>query len=236
MINIIGDQKSPIFYYIKDDLMQKYGFVYIWFDKKYKRYYIGSHWGTEDDGYICSSKMMRQSYNRRIQDFKRRIIKKIYTNQKDLLIEEERWLSMIDPNKTMPKNSTVESRKNVRYYNIKLGTQNQWWSDVDIKMTIGEKISASKKGKSTGPRDSSVGKKISEVKKKKFAERGGMSEEHKAALTGIKKKPHSQEWKEENSKRMKEQWSINNSRRQAVSQASKKRWEEYRNKKLITAI
>ena len=29
--------------------MEKHGFVYIWFDRKHRRFYIGSHWGTEDD-------------------------------------------------------------------------------------------------------------------------------------------------------------------------------------------
>lgn len=192
---------------------EKYGFIYIWYDRKYKKYYIGSHWGTEFDGYICSSKMMRQSYNRRKEDFRRKIIKKIYTNQKDLLIEEEYWLSLIDPNKTTPHNSTTKSRENVRYYNIKLGTQNQWWSNDDKRLTVGEKISAKKKGKKTGPRDPSIGKAISEAKKKKFAERGGMTEEHKNALKG-KKKPHTEEWKAINSLRMKEQWS-NGSRERA---------------------
>lgn len=27
--------------------MEKYGFVYIWYDRKRKMYYIGSHYGTE---------------------------------------------------------------------------------------------------------------------------------------------------------------------------------------------
>ena len=44
--------------------MEKYGFVYIWYDKKRKMYYIGSHWGTDDDGYICSSNRMRDAYRR----------------------------------------------------------------------------------------------------------------------------------------------------------------------------
>jgi hypothetical protein len=180
---------------------EKYGFVYIWFDRKHKRYYIGSHWGTEDDGYICSSRMMRQSYNRRKEDFRRRIIKRIYTNRKDLLIEEERWLSMIDPNKTTPRNSTIESRKNARYYNIKLGTQNHWWSDIDSSLTVGEKISAAKKGKKTGPRPE-VGPAISAAKKGK-----PLTEEHKASLRGIKKKPHTEEWKQQNSERFKQIWS-----------------------------
>lgn len=209
---------------------EKYGFVYIWYDRKHKRYYIGSHWGHEDDGYVCSSRMMRQAYNRRPEDFKRRIISRVYTNRKELLLEEERWLKMIDPEKTTPKNTTLESRKNVRYYNIKLGTQNQWWSDHDSRKTIGEKISASKTGKSV-PCTPEKAAAISAAKKGKK-----LTEEHKTALRGIKKKPHTDEWKAENSKRMKEQWDINSSRRQAVSEAAKKRWEEYRKKKLETAI
>jgi hypothetical protein len=212
-------------------MSEKYGFIYIWFDRKHTRYYIGSHWGTEHDGYICSSRMMRQAYKRRPEDFKRRVIKKIFSICKDLLIEEERWLAMVDPNKTMPRNTSIESRINVRYYNIKLGTQNQWWSDIDSRLTVGEKISAAKKGKSTGPCSSEKAKAISEAKKKKFAQQGGMSDEHKASLRGIKKKSHTDEWKQQNSERMKEQWNLNTARRQAISEASKKRWEEYRNKK-----
>jgi len=70
--------------------MQKYGFVYIWRDRKCNRYYIGAHWGTENDGYICSSTWMRNSYKRRPQDFKRRILyksdDKINTFEKEMLI------------------------------------------------------------------------------------------------------------------------------------------------------
>jgi len=41
---------------------------------------------------------MRKAYRRRPEDFKkRRIIARIYTNRKDLLDEEYRWLQMIKP-------------------------------------------------------------------------------------------------------------------------------------------
>ena len=73
--------------------MEKYGFVYIWRDKKRKMYYIGSHWGTEDDGYICSSDRMRKAYRRRPDDFKRRVISRIDTNREELLDEEHRLLA-----------------------------------------------------------------------------------------------------------------------------------------------
>ena len=187
--------------------MEKYGFVYVWFDRKYKKYYVGSHWGTEDDGYICSSRMMRQSYNRRKEDFKRRTVKRIFTTRKDLLLEEERWLSMIDPEKTTPKNTTNEERQNVRYYNIKLGTQNHWWSDIDVSLTIGEKISKSKKGKSTGPCSPEKAANISAAKKAAFAKRGGMSQEQKERIRTLNiGRKHTEEWKLENSKRIKQQW------------------------------
>jgi hypothetical protein len=179
---------------------QKYGFVYIWYDRKNKRYYIGSHWGTEDDGYICSSRMMRQSYKRRPEDFKRRVLKRIYTTRQDLLLEEERWLRMVDPDKTTPRNTTVESRKNVRYYNIKLGTQNQWWSNDEKSRTVGEKISKAKTGKSV-PCTPEKAVAISEAKKGK-----PLTAEHRAALTGIKKKAHTDEWKQQNSERFKQIW------------------------------
>jgi hypothetical protein len=184
---------------------EKYGFVYIWYDRKYKRYYIGSHWGFEDDGYICSSRIMRQSYNRRPEDFKRRIIKRIYTTHKDLLIEENRWLLMIDPEKTTSKNTTSKARKNnVRYYNVRLSTQDYWWSDTDQRLTIGEKISAAKKGKPctmTPEQLEKRGKKVSEAKKGKL-----LTEEHKKALRGIKKPAHTEEWKKQNSERFKAIW------------------------------
>lgn len=87
---------------------EKYGFVYIWYDRKHKRFYIGSHWGTEDDGYVCSSSWMKQAYKKRQKDFKRRILKRIYTSRQDLLDEENRWLAQIQEH---------ELRK--KYYNLR---------------------------------------------------------------------------------------------------------------------
>lgn len=183
--------------------MENYGFVYIWYDRKYKMYYIGSRWGNINDGYICSSPRMLRAYARRKEDFKRRILKYIYTNKSDLLKEEDRWLQMIDPTKTNCNNRTLKERdKNVRYYNLNLKAWNVWHTNEDSKKTIGEKISASKKGKNTGPRDPSVGKAISAAKKGK-----PLTEEHKASLRGIKKSSHTEEWKQQNSEKFKQLWS-----------------------------
>lgn len=115
------------------------GFVYIWQDRKHKRYYIGSHWGSEDDGYICSSTWMRNSYNRRKHDFKRRIISRINTTRKDLLIEEERWLQMIDP-----------SLSKIRYYNLRFKT-NHWHADEIRSGSIKDRISEGTKKAMASP-------------------------------------------------------------------------------------
>lgn len=79
-----------------NDSSSIYGFVYVWYDRKRKMFYIGSHVGQVDDGYVCSSNRMRNAYRRRPHDFKRRIVYKQITSDRDLLLQEEkRWLDMI---------------------------------------------------------------------------------------------------------------------------------------------
>ena len=86
----------------------KYGFVYIWFDRKHKRFYIGSQWGTEDDGYICSSSWMKSAYNNRKDDFKKRIIKTNILSKEETIKKENYWLHFINENELGKK-----------YYNLK---------------------------------------------------------------------------------------------------------------------
>lgn len=107
----------------------KYGFVYIWFDRKHKRFYIGSHWGFENDGYICSSRWMRKAYKRRSNDFKRRILSLVFTSRKDLIEEEIYWHSFI---------KSHEMGK--RYYNLKKASS-LWHTDEYSRLTVSEKIS-----------------------------------------------------------------------------------------------
>jgi hypothetical protein len=99
----------------------KYGFVYIWYDRKHKRFYIGCHWGEETDRYICSSKWMNRSYKRRPQDFRRKILSRIMTNKTDLLDEEYRWLSKIK-----------KEELGKRYYNVR-NHHTGHWSTCPVK-------------------------------------------------------------------------------------------------------
>jgi len=106
------------------------GFVYIWFDKKRKRYYVGSHWGFEDDGYICSSNWMLINYKKHPEYFKRRILTKVYTNRKDLYLAEEFWLGLIK-----------KEELGKRYYNFKNKLERTWYRDEKEIKSISEKIS-----------------------------------------------------------------------------------------------
>lgn len=180
------------------------GFVYIWRDKKSNRYYVGSHWGTANDSYICSSRWMRKSYSRRPEDFKRRIIAWVDTNRVDLLIEEQRWLQMIKPHEIK-----------ARYFNIRLDTQHLWHShDGEAKLSIGQKISASKRDKKSGPCSPERAKATSEGKKKAFDKRFEefgyrFDPEHREKISSTKrlrKHKHTNEWKAANSEKLKQQW------------------------------
>ena len=107
--------------------MEKYGFIYLWYDRKRKMYYIGCHWGTEDDGYICSSNRMRDAYRRRPQDFKRRILKS-GINREYLFEEEYRWLQMI-----------ADTELGKRYYNLRKEKWGHWSTDAKKRDMVASK-------------------------------------------------------------------------------------------------
>ncbi|NBW12462.1 MAG: hypothetical protein EBR82_30965 [Caulobacteraceae bacterium] len=135
--------------------MEKYGFVYIWMDRKHKRFYIGCHWGTQDDGYICSSNWMRRSYKRRPNDFKRRILEKVVSRDQ-LLIAEGKWLYLI-PNEELGK----------KYYNLTNHVNGHWTSDNEKQISIKEKISNTKKKFWSSPESEAAREKIRQLNKEK---------------------------------------------------------------------
>jgi hypothetical protein len=133
----------------------KYGFVYIWYDRKHKRYYVGAHWGSEDDGYVCSSPWMNRAYKIRSQDFKRRILARIYTNKQDMFDEESRW-----------QNYIKDEELKIKYYNIRRHGDRHWSVDKNKSLSVSQKISKANKGKPSPNK----GKTLSEETKKKISE------------------------------------------------------------------
>lgn len=157
-------------------MQEKYGFVYIWYDRKHKRFYIGCHWGNVDDGYICSSSNMKSAYRRRPLDFKRKILETNISNKVRLLEKEYKWLSLIK-----------KEELNKRYYNLHNYHFSHWSTDEDRKLTIGEKISNATKGRiapNKGKKSSiETREKIKQNAIKQFA-----SEESRNALKNMVKK------------------------------------------------
>lgn len=110
---------------------EKTGFIYIWYDKKRKMFYLGCHVGKEDDGYICSSRRMRDVYRRRPKDFKRRILKRDIPRD-ELLEEEHRWLDQIK-----------DYELGTKYYNLSKHHFGHWANVQESRKTVGQKISES---------------------------------------------------------------------------------------------
>jgi hypothetical protein len=117
-------------------MQEEYGFVYIWYDKKMNRFYVGCHWGRVDDGYVCSSKWMRNAYKRRPSDFRRKILTTNITDRSELLEAEFKWLSMIK-----------ESELKTKYYNLSKHHFAHWSARPDAK-SIAKKSGDSRRGKS----------------------------------------------------------------------------------------
>ena len=82
---------------------KKESFVYLWYDKRDRRYYLGYH-GVSKKAYICSSEYMLKEYNERPDDFSRKILK--YGTIKEMVDLEIRLLK------------TREHHFGKRYYNL----------------------------------------------------------------------------------------------------------------------
>lgn len=176
--------------------MKKEGFIYIWYDVLRKMYYIGCHYGTEHDGYICSSNRMRDAYKRRPQDFRRRIIKR--NLPRELLLEEEfKWLSLISENE-LGKKYYNHSKKHFGH-----------WINTENSFKIKEKCGAKNKGKKydLSPEEKAErGKRISEAKRLKKEERIalGLPVRQPEKLPRQSKGPQSEETKLKKSLKMRE--------------------------------
>ena len=147
---------------------EKYGFIYVWRDKKHNRLYVGCHWGLEVDGYLCSSNWMRDSYKRRPGDFKRRVVQRIYTTRQELLTEEHKWLSLIK-----------DEELGKKYYNLSKRHFGHWTATdkaEEIRKKISNNVPKKRKPLSAEHKaklsKAHTGKVLSDKHKKKLSETG----------------------------------------------------------------
>ena len=98
--------------------MNSFGFVYLWYDRHSRLFYLGSHYGREDDGYIASSRWLLNAHRKRPLDFRRRIVARIYEDDKKALQAlEQRFLDMIKPHEFATSANVTAGCH--RYYNMK---------------------------------------------------------------------------------------------------------------------
>jgi hypothetical protein len=170
--------------------MEKYGFVYIWYDSArskrndgnhFRRWYIGAHWGAVNDGYICSSTWMRDAKRRRPKDFYRRILETNISSKVETFEKEYKWLKLIK-----------EHELKKRYYNISVFNQNNGCVQTQFKEGLipWNKNKKGLEGYWLGKkRSEDTKKKISLKKKEKTSNRKGaiLSEEVRKRISDSKK-------------------------------------------------
>lgn len=120
---------------------------------------------------------MKKAYKLRPSDFKRRILVKITTSRKDLLIEENKWLSLIRAHELK-----------IKYYNVHNHEFNHWSANEKKKIEVGQKITNANTGRKQNFADPKErARKISQGKKKMFVERGyTFTKEHREKLRNNK--------------------------------------------------
>lgn len=118
-----------------------YGFVYKWVNQRNNKYYIGSHFGSTDDGYIGSGIWFRRAYEKEPENFTRTILEY-------LLIDDHEQLLNIEQKYLM---EVCEVGNKDKCYNISRSAGGGWQLHGKTQEEIDEvckKISSTLKNKS----------------------------------------------------------------------------------------
>lgn len=175
-------------------MVEKEAFVYCWTDHKTNKLYVGSHKGSTNDGYICSSKIMKEQYNERPEDFTRQIIAE--GKYEDIRKLESKILDIVDARLNEDfynqhngngdfylKGHSVQARKK-----ISIANTGKKRPDVSIKNKKGLSIESRKKISKnhkdvSGSNNPLYGKKHTEESKQKMSKaQKGKLKGHKASL------------------------------------------------------
>lgn len=94
-----------------------YGYVYLWYDRKHRRFCLGSHHGSVEDSYITSTGWMMRAYKKRPEDFRMRVLAYNTINiVKETRKIEQHYLNMIDERELSISKNVIDGTN--RYYNM----------------------------------------------------------------------------------------------------------------------
>jgi hypothetical protein len=71
------------------------GFIYKWTNKNNNMFYIGSHKGNINDGYVGSGTLFKEEYKLNKIDFERKILEYV-NNEENILVREQFYLDLYD--------------------------------------------------------------------------------------------------------------------------------------------
>lgn len=164
-------------------------FLYIWIDKKTNKKYIGIHKGDINDGYVCSSKIVLEEYNKRPTDFYREILN--FGTLQEMINAETFLLKQ------------VNASCNSEYYNMHNGDGNFYnkghseETKKKLKIARNKRTDLPRLGKSL----SIEGKlKASESAKKRLQTEEGKNNVSKAGKISVEKRANDENYKEQRRK------------------------------------
>ena len=98
--------------YVNEDLVEYNSFIYMWIDLRINKYYIGSHIGNINDGYLFGGIDIKKEYSRRPSDFIRKILSyHIVNNNFEIRSIEKDYLEEYD----VENNDSFYNRTNESY-------------------------------------------------------------------------------------------------------------------------
>jgi hypothetical protein len=170
-------------------------FAYCWTDKTKNLLYVGTHKGSPDDTYICSSKAMLEEYKKRPDDFSREIL--AFGTYAEMIKFEAAILK------------SINAAQDPGFYNMHNGDGN-FFNKGHAEATR-QKLKIARNKRTDKPR---LGKPLSEdgkVKASESAKRRSLTEEGKQHLSNAGKKSaekrkNDPEYKQHLSKKSADMW------------------------------
>jgi hypothetical protein len=174
-------------------------FVYCWTDHLTGKLYVGVHKGSQEDGYICSSKIVKEEYKKRPKDFSRQIIahgvyKEMVRLESSILesadaAHDEMYYNQHNVDmKRYNKGHDEKTRQKIRETNLKTW-QSQELRDSIGRSKIGNKYFCGKTHTEESKHkisQASIGKKMSKDAREKMStshQGKSLDEEHKKKIS-----------------------------------------------------